>query len=416
MSNKSNRKSTFILVIVLILSLCFAGCSKSEDTQDADITQSPVTTEVPEDTPAPTAVPTATPTPSPIPSPTPSPTPTPTPEPTPDPDDPMSGLLAFEPYETYENNVDGHHTWNPHVFGYFHQQYHGDEKREAFFNLIDALIAGETTFECANEDAYYWAIGGRFITRFFPPATDCIEYSSEGYKNGVGSIKLTVPEEVLAARISEFGQMVTEILDDVVSDDYNDFETAIALYDYIARNWVYDYEEYDAMQESVWDDEDSIYRCFKERKGICWEIADMYAYLLMQCGIEADEVSGDLSYMPEGHEWTALKINDKWYMADATWALTDWTTCYLEYFLFDEDRRIDVDCFTPESISVAGWHGESYTKYGVVMDNNEYADMRQLEYFGINRETQSVIGRNWSLEFVARPYETTEVPNEQADD
>ena len=133
----------------------------------------------------------------------------------------------------------------------------------------------------------------------------------------------------------------------------------------------------------------------------------MYAYLLMQCGIEADEVSGDLSYMPEGHEWTALKIGDKWYMVDATWALTDWTTCYLQYFLFDEEKRLD-DGFKPESISVAGWHGESYTKYGIVMDNNEYADMRELEYFGINRETQSVIGRDSELEFVAIPYEKSE--------
>ena len=405
---KSKRKKTFILIFALIMVMCFAGCSKNEDIPEAPVvTPSLSPTELPDSTSEPTEVPTVIPSPTPTPSPTPIPSPTPTPELTPDPDAWKAGLKDFEPYETYENNVDGHHTWNPHVFGYFHEQYHGDEKKEAFFNLIDALMAGETTFKCANEDAYNWAIGGRFITRFFPAATDCIEYSADGYKNGVGSIKLTVPREELEARITEFEQMVLEILNDAVSDDYNDFETAISLYDYIARNWVYDYEEYESMDETGGFDEDSIFRCFKEKKGICWEIADMYAYLLMQCGIEADEVSGDLSYMPEGHEWTALKIGDKWYMVDATWALTDWTTCYLQYFLFDEEKRLD-DGFKPESISVAGWHGESYTKYGIVMDNNEYADMRELEYFGINRETQSVIGRDSELEFVAIPYENSE--------
>lgn len=48
---------------------------------------------------------------------------------------------------------------------------------------------------------------------------------------------------------------------------------------------------------------------------------------------------------------------------------------------------------------------KSYTKYGITMDNIDFEDMRQLEYFGINRETKSVIGRDWSLEFVALPYE-----------
>ena len=128
----------------------------------------------------------------------------------------------------------------------------------------------------------------------------------------------------------------------------------------------------------------------------------MYEYLLMQCGIEADEVSG--SVPGEGHEWTALRLNGKWYMADATWTLTDWSTCNLNYFLIDEQERLD-DGFSPESLSVAGWYGISYTKYGVTMDTNDFGDLHRLEYFGINRETHSVIGRNWDLEFVAIPYE-----------
>ena len=409
----SKRIYAFGILIALISIICFTGCSKNESpsevTEPTSVVSDITTTASPE---TPTAEPTTVPTATPTVTPTVAPTATPTLEPTPTPDDTFvytpgladwtKALEAFEPFERYENNVDGHHTWNPYVFGYFHEQYHGEEYKQSFFNMIDALIAGEDTFECASADAFEWCIGGRFINLFFPPATDCISYFDGGYENGIGKIVLTLSKEELAERIQEFERMVAEILDDAVSDDYNDFETAFSLFDYISRNWVYDYEEYENKGDNGGFDEDSIFRCFKERKGICWEIADMYEYLLMQCGIEADEVSG--SVPGEGHEWTALKLNGKWYMADATWALTDWSTCNLNYFLIDEQERLD-DGFSPESLSVAGWYGISYTKYGVTMDTNDFDDLHRLEYFGINRETHSVIGRNWDLEFVAIPYE-----------
>ncbi len=208
----SKRSYAFNILIALIITICFTGCAKNEspsEVTEPTSVSTDITAEISPETPTaePTTVPTATPTVTP----TVAPTATPTVEPTPTPDDTFvytpgladwtKALEAFEPFERYENNVDGHHTWNPHVFGYFHEQYHGEDYKQSFFNMIDALIAGEDTFECASADAFEWCIGGRFINLFFPPATDCISYFDGGYENGIGKIVLTVSKEELAGRI-----------------------------------------------------------------------------------------------------------------------------------------------------------------------------------------------------------------------
>ncbi|MBO7403054.1 MAG: hypothetical protein J6U10_08695, partial [Lachnospiraceae bacterium] len=263
---------------------------------------------------------------------------------------------------------------------------------------------GEDSFECASGKAYVWCTGGRLLDRFFPPAMLCLADVSadEGYADGRGKIVLTVPKEELAARIAEFESIVTGILDDAVGDDYNDFEAAISLYDYICRNWEYDYAEVAGQKYGEEEDpslNDQVFRCFKERKGICWEISSVYAYLLMQLGMDADGISADSD--SDGHEWTALRLGDKWYNADPTWGLSKYGT-NMSYYLFNEDERVE-DGFYRDSFAVAGWDTGKYANYGIVM-NNTVSEFRDSMYFGINREKKTVIIRNLSGDYEAIPY------------
>jgi hypothetical protein len=315
--------------------------------------------------------------------------------------DPDVALKILGPCETYETNENGHRTWDPHVFGYFHElKYAEDGFAQSFYNLVDALMAGDDYFECTNEKAYYWCTGARLIDRFFPPATDCIERCEDPdhFVNGKGKIVLKVSKEYLAERIRNFEKLVTDAINDAVSDDYTEFEAELSLFDYIARNWVYDHEEYNLHNDEF--DKDPVYRCFTERKGICWEISTVYIYLLSQCGIKADGISGTMT--DEGHEWTGLELDGKWYMADVTWALTT-KKPDLQYFLFSEDMRI-AHGLVPDSLSVAGWYGESYTLYGINMDNRDREPLWFYKYYGMNRENGSVILRNFMDEFSAVQY------------
>ena len=109
------------ILIALISTICFSGCSKNESpsevTEPTSVATDITTTVSPE---TPTAEPTTVPTATPIVTPTVAPTATPTLEPTPTPDDTFvytpgladwtKALEAFEPFERYENNVDGQYS------------------------------------------------------------------------------------------------------------------------------------------------------------------------------------------------------------------------------------------------------------------------------------------------------------------
>ncbi|MBR6477793.1 MAG: hypothetical protein IKS85_05035, partial [Lachnospiraceae bacterium] len=198
--------------------------------------------------------------------------------------------------ENYRNNEEGHYEFKPHVFSKKYLEYHGEGIMKSFFNMVDALRAGEDTFECTDENAYGWCTGGRLINYFFPVATGCIEpmqgTGSGAYQNGVGKINYTIPKEEFLEREKAFEEMVVSILNTSISDDYDDFEKCLGLYEYVTMNYRYDYYVYEHLNELPFN-YTSTYRCFEEKHGICCEIAGMYNYLLLQCGIDSEECGGD---------------------------------------------------------------------------------------------------------------------------
>lgn len=63
------------------------------------------------------------------------------------------------------------------------------------------------------------------------------------------------------------------------------------------------------------------YTALMNGSGVCSSFAKAYAFLLLQCRVEAmtiycDHVSG---LKDKAHEWTMMKLDGKWYFADPTW-------------------------------------------------------------------------------------------------
>lgn len=226
----------------------------------------------------------------------------------------------------------GHYVFQPKVCSTYMEEVFGESMCETWYNLVDAVMAGEDSFACPDNHSYNWVMG-QFPRLCFPILTELIDYTwdrSNPVVDGVGSFTWRVPPEEAAARIEEFAAQVEGILNETLEDDYSDFEKALALYIYFARTYEYDYETGRKMQET-YVDYATTYRLFRTGNGICSEIAPAYSYLLMQAGVDATTMMG------AAHEWSYVRINGHNYHIDPTFAINNMDS--LAYFMMTDEQR-----------------------------------------------------------------------------
>ena len=311
-------------IIALMLAVLFSSLFACSPKPPADATPAPTGEIVTPDCAEPTSEPTAEPTGAPTETPTEAPTEAPTEEPTPE----LPARFVFQPKVT---NV-------------YQKEVFGQTMIDAWYNFVDAVMAGETTFACPDNDTYNWVMG-QFRDPCFPLLYEITDYAydrSEPVKDGVGSFTYTIPEDEVPKRIEEFIEFIESILNEVMKPDYSDFEKCAALYKYFADNYTYDYDMFDRTQQGYVFEACSM-RCFREGKGICAELSIAYSYLLMQAGVEASVMSGQREYDNLGHQWSLVRINGKNYHIDPTYALDAYDS--LSYLMMTDDRREVMDSF-----------------------------------------------------------------------
>lgn len=298
-------------------------------------------------------------------------------------------VLTIENIRGHER---GHSTFEPHVFTDTATKKYGEAQKKSLLNLVDAIRAGEEWFDCGERVNYNFSIGF-FVSWYYPASSGCVKTSydyrdKDQYKNGRGRITYTVPKEQAAEGLHEFEQMICSILDDSYADDYTDFEKALALYEFVSEYCTYDYDMYAHIEDPEWTMKGSIYRAFRDRTGICWEIAGLYNYLLNQSGIPADEVTGMCS---ENHAWTHLQLDGVGYFCDATWSLTTDRYPTLAYFLFTEDERAKRDSFDPKSYTMFGEGDLSLADFACDAKDARYEALWNGKYVGMDRTAKKVI-------------------------
>lgn len=248
--------------------------------------------------------------------------------------------------ETSAEKVPVPFEFNPHVYSPKLAGWVPQENWDAFYNLCDALREGKTEFECSNEEAYEWATRSTTLANLFPAACMKVEGKSEdgsaGFENGIGKICYNMPPEEYVARQADFEAMITGILNSTLESDDTEYEMALKLYLYIAENYDYDYSDQSAIKE----EDGYVYRTFKTKLGQCINYGSVYAYLLLQAGIDAMNVG----CFEEGmdHAWTYAVIDGKGYHIDTTWALKSCYTgidhVYLDYFMMSDEERNSDGC------------------------------------------------------------------------
>lgn len=240
--------------------------------------------------------------------------------------------------ETYETTKARElYSFKTKISSSFLEETFGKAMCESWFSLVDAVLAGEDTFDCPNGHIYMWVIA-EFPKVCFPVLGEIVDIDNDvelSEIDGTARFKYKVSKEEAARMINDFELLVEDVMNKSMNPKYTDFENILSLYRFFEETYIYDYDTADLLEaEPAKVNYTSAYRLLTQKTGICCEIAEAYSYLLMQAGIDASVVTS------AKHEWSIVKLGDHYYHVDPTFALGSGGS--LAYFMMTDDQR----CYT----------------------------------------------------------------------
>lgn len=139
-----------------------------------------------------------------------------------------------------------------------------------------------------------------------------------------------------AERFAEAFAAAQELVASVPAD-YDEFETARYLYEYLTDNVEYDYR----MENYYDDDWHLLYDTLIRHKTVCTGFADALYYLYNLAGIDCQVVYGTVNDGSEGaedvaHEWNIATLGEHSYYFDATWDVVQHYTVSDTFFAVSE--------------------------------------------------------------------------------
>jgi hypothetical protein len=256
-----------------------------------------------------------TPTPIPIISPTPALTLTPTPSPTPRP------TKAPTPTPVLSKLKIDHQRLMP-VYNYVY----GNRGVRAYHKIVSAYLNYKRGIYCSNQTIANTAIS--IIYKCFPVFISDTSYPLYNTKRKILHWRYTVSRTEHRNVIQKFENRINQYRSGLMLRDC-DASIAIQLCRALAESCTYDFAQKTngTKDSNGYLNDVSGYYMLMNNSGKCGAYTDAYVYLLNQSKINALEVFGvDRKTAAAGtgpsHEWTLLKIDGKYYYADATWEST----------------------------------------------------------------------------------------------
>ena len=94
-----------------------------------------------------------------------------------------------------------------------------------------------------------------------------------------------------------------------------DKEKFDAIYNYVIKNYSYDYNKAATVKPGYMPDIEKIY---ESKSGICYDYSVLFASMLRSQGIPAKVVKGSSTLVNEYHAWNEVFIDGNWIIVDTT--------------------------------------------------------------------------------------------------
>ena len=129
-----------------------------------------------------------------------------------------------------------------------------------------------------------------------------------------------------------------------------------------------------------------------EKRGICNELARLYSTLLMQVGVDVNNITGDVvsGLSTEGHEWNFVTIDGVSYHIDTTWALTS-DLLTLGCFMMTDKLRSERDFIPLNTLAIGTTGREGFSFFNFSATDNRYEELWDTYYLGMDRSTQELV-------------------------
>lgn len=289
------------MTLVFAAALLAAGCSTDKPSETADSTAAVEQ----------------------ISTPTPSLTPTNTPTPTPLPNEKIDWKKAlyieddwnYGCYALTSDMNDNRRAYklelNEHLLSSIDNSLLTGEQKEHYYAFCDALWSYGSETPCKDEEE--WKLLNKLAAIYHPMIsfTDSKTYKDMG--NGKAGISYKISQDEYEKKIFDLKVRLNELVlhSDLREDDPNVVK-ALKLLIGISPECVYDGSE----------KRHYMYDTAMTGEGVCSDYAKLYTYICLQCGVDAEYISGGI-WETNSHALTAIKgEGDSYYLGDLTWEAT----------------------------------------------------------------------------------------------
>lgn len=267
--------------------------------------------------------------------------------------------------------------FNPHVISKEYLVIYGEDIEKNFYDFCDAILNGESTFQCESTEKYNAVLD---ISRIcLPIASEFVDKDKAYVENNVGHITYNIEKEELHEKATQFKDKVSDVITSAIPYKEDDFILAMELLTAVANKNTYD-EEGNSIENVL---KLQPYRTIMEDKGICHEIAGEYIYYLLQVGINAINCDGIDKNQEYAHEWAVVELDGEYYHVDPTFAIKHKDS--LEFFCINDEMREQKGNFNMEELSFA-----YSSKINYKIDSIKYKDLWEAENYTIDHENRKI--------------------------
>lgn len=182
-------------------------------------------------------------------------------------------------------------------------------------------------------------------------------------------------------------QKAKQVLNQIISDDMNDYEKALSIFDYISYNTVYDYNALSVQSYTT------VYKCyylegvFDDGIAVCDGFSKAFSLMCNMEGIETVRITGTAG--TGNHAWNKIKIDGKWYVVDITW--TEMTIHENELTYTGGMEYLCHSYFLVDDAFIAGTHTATDTHKNALMPATSIYSYFKTKTFSFDGKTYDYI-------------------------